>query len=330
MTPDLLHHGGRLAEAARVFGGEPADWLDLSTGLNPLPWQPAEAGRIDWHALPDPDALRELEHAAAGHFRAAPEHVCAVPGSEVALRLLALLLALPGRALSPAYRTHAEAFASSTPIDFGETPDGPAVVVLANPNNPDGILRPVPAILSWRDAVARASGWLIVDEAFAECHPQASVAAHVGQVDRLIVLRSFGKFFGLAGLRLGFVIAPPAVTAALRGLLGSWPIHAAALDLGRAAYADTAWIVRTRADLPLRAEAMDRVLTRHGLAPEGVCPLFRYLADCDAAGLFARLAHARILTRPFAERPRTLRLGVPAEPAALARLDRALDALADA
>jgi cobalamin biosynthesis protein CobC len=324
MTPDLLHHGGRLAEAARVFGGEPADWLDLSTGLNPRPWQPAAPIRTDWRALPDPDALRELEHIAAGHFGAAPEHVCAVPGSEIALRMLARLLDLPGRAMRPAYRTHAEAFASSTPTGFGEVPDGPAAVVVANPNNPDGVLRASSAILSWRDAVAGAGGWLIVDEAFADCHLQASVCAHAGVSDRLIVLRSFGKFFGLAGLRLGFVVAPPDVAVRLRGLLGSWAVHAAAIDLGRAAYADTAWIARTIGELPLRADAMDRVLERHGLSPQGVCPLFRYLANCDAAALFARLARARILTRPFADCPGALRLGVPADPAALIRLDKAL------
>lgn len=321
MNPALLHHGGRLTEAARTYGGEPAQWLDLSTGLNPVPWTGA-VPPVDWSALPDPDALAALEAAAASHFGAAPELVCAVPGSETALRLLAPLLAQPGRALTPAYRTHAEAFATSRPIAFGETPQGPEAVVLANPNNPDGLLRPPAAVLDWHDAIATQDGWLIVDEAFADCHPQMSVAAHVGSAGRLIVLRSFGKFFGLAGLRLGFVFAPPPLAKPLRALLGSWPLHAAALTIGTAAYADTAWIARTRADLPHRAAALDAVLARHGFAPQGACPLFRYLTE--APGLFERLTRARILTRPFAERPGTLRLGVPADPAALLRLDRAL------
>lgn len=324
MNHALLHHGGRLAEAARTFGGDPAEWLDLSTGLNPTPWQPAQPLAIDWHALPDPDALTALEHEAARHFGAVPELVLAVPGSETALRLLAPLLAMPGRALIPAYRTHADAFAHSRPIAFGEVPDAAEAVVLANPNNPDGLLREPSAVLNWQSAIAAAGGWLIVDEAFADCRPQASVAHHVEAASRLIVLRSFGKFFGLAGLRLGFVIAPPAVLQPLRTLLGSWPLHSAALALGRAAYADTDWIAQTRAELPCRAKAMDDVLTRHGLSPQGACPLFRYLSGCDAAALFDRLAKARILTRPFAERPDTLRLGVPADAAMLERLDRAL------
>lgn len=323
MNPQLLHHGGRLSEAARTYGGDPAQWLDLSTGLNPLPWQPARPPSVDWHALPDPDALSALEAAAAAHFGADPLLVTAVPGSETALRLLAPMLGMPGRALVPAYRTHAEAFAASRPIAFAAPTGEAEAVVLANPNNPDGLLRAPAAILGWQDALP---GWLIVDEAFADCAPETSVAGHVSQDRRLIVLRSFGKFFGLAGLRLGFVIAPPMLTARLRAVLGSWPLHAAALELGRAAYADTAWIARTRAELPLRAAALDGVLGRHGLIAQGACPLFRYLTGCDAAALFAQLARAHILTRPFAERPDALRLGVPADPEALLRLDRALSA----
>lgn len=324
MTGAFLHHGGRLTEAARRFGGDPGEWLDLSTGLNPAPWPLATGTTTDWAALPDPDALAALESEAARHFGVAPAFVCAVPGSETALRLLAPMLAMPGRALVPAYRTHAEAFAISRPVAFGESPERPEAIVFANPNNPDGLLHTPAAILDWHAGIAAAGGWLVVDEAFVDCHPQASVAPEVGDDGRLVVLRSFGKFFGLAGLRLGFVIAPGALREPLRAALGSWPIHAAALAIGRAAYADGEWIARTRAELPRRAAALDRVLDRHGLAPQGACPLFRYLAGCDAEALFTRLARARILSRPFANQPDTLRLGVPADPASLDRLDRAL------
>jgi cobalamin biosynthetic protein CobC len=324
MTSAFLHHGGRLAEAVRRFGGEAGDWLDLSTGLNPVPWPVAQAPATDWTALPDPDALAALEAAAARHFGSDPALTCAVPGSETALRLLAGMLERPGRALVPAYRTHAEAFAKSRPIAFAQDPQDGEVIVLANPNNPDGLLHAPADILGWHARIARTEGWLIADEAFADCHPDASVAAEVAPGSRLIVLRSFGKFFGLAGLRLGFVIAPPTLAVRLRLLLGSWPVHAAALTIGRAAYADAEWTADTRADLTRRAAALDAVLEHNGLAPQGACPLFRYLTGCDAQALFARLAQARILTRPFAERPDTLRLGVPADPAALGRLDRAL------
>lgn len=324
MTSPFLHHGGRLAEAARRFGGAPEDWIDLSTGLNPVPWPVDRAPAADWRALPAPDALTALEQAAARHFGADPALVCAVPGSETALRLLAMVLGLPGRALVPAYRTHVEAFAVSAPIAFGERPAGCEAVVLANPNNPDGILRAPADVLDWHAHIASHGGWLIVDEAFADCHPASSVAGQVEEGARLVVLRSFGKFFGLAGLRLGFVIAPPELGRELRRLLGSWPLHAAALEVGPAAYADAPWIERTRRELPRRAEALDRVLARCSLAPQGDCPLFRYVTGASARDLFTRLARARILTRPFAEREDALRLGVPADPGQLERLEQAL------
>lgn len=319
------HHGGRLSAAARRFGGEPSEWLDLSTGLNPVPWPVERAGAVDWTALPDPDALAALEAKAASYFGSDPALTCAVPGSETALRLLAHLLGSPGRALVPAYRTHAEAFARSRPIGFAEAPQEGEVVVLANPNNPDGLLRTPIEILDWHARIATLSGWLVVDEAFCDCHPGASVAGEVGSGSRLVVLRSFGKFFGLAGLRLGFVIAPPPLAARLRALLGSWPIHAGALAIGGAAYTDHTWIEDIRAQLPRRAAELDAALVRRGLAPQGACPLFRYLTGCDAGVLFARLAAARILVRPFADSPDAIRLGVPADPAALQRLDQALE-----
>lgn len=324
MSAAFLFHGGRVGEAARAYGGAPEDWLDLSTGLNPKPWPVAQAQPIDWAALPDPDALARLEATAARHFGVAPEMCCAVPGTETALRLLARALDLPGRSLVPAYRTHREAFFPSRPARFGEQPKAKEVFVLANPNNPDGTLRDPDAVIEWAERIDAGGGFLIVDEAFSDCHPEASVAHAVASGIRLIVLRSFGKFFGLAGLRLGFVLGPPALMLLLRQMLGSWPVHAAALSLGTAAYADGDWIARTREDLPVRATELDKVLRRHGLWPEGECPLFRLVTGRDGQALFERLARARILVRPFAEHPDWLRFGVPADPAALRRLDEAL------
>ncbi|WP_395328476.1 threonine-phosphate decarboxylase [Novosphingobium sp. BL-8H] len=324
MIARFLHHGGRVDEAARLFGGAPAEWLDLSTGLNPRPWPIPQGLTPDWHALPDPEALVRLEAAAARHFGVDPALCCAVPGSETALRLLARTLNLPGRALVPCYRSHVEAFAYSRPVEFDGAPGAGEVVVMANPNNPDGILRAPVRVLDWANRIAGQDGWLIVDEAFADCHDGASVAPAVHAEGRLIVLRSFGKFFGLAGLRLGFVLAPPQILAPLRNAMGSWPIHAAGLAIGAAAYADIGWIASTRSDLPVRAAALDAVLRRHGLEPQGACPLFRLVTDCAAEDVFERLARRSILVRPFASFPGWLRFGVPADERALARLDAAL------
>ncbi|WP_395391379.1 threonine-phosphate decarboxylase [Novosphingobium sp. BL-8A] len=324
MIGQFLHHGGRVAEAARLFGGAVDDWLDLSTGLNPRPWPVPADLMPDWHALPDPEALTVLESVAARHFGVDPALCCAVPGSEAALRQLARLLDLPGRALVPAYRSHLEAFAQSRPAHFGEEPQEREVVVMANPNNPDGVLRSPGDVLGWSAQIERQGGWLIVDEAFGDCRADASVAGAVTATGRLLVLRSFGKFFGLAGVRLGFVLGPAHVLAALRQAMGSWPIHAGALAIGTRAYADADWIAETRQALPLHVERMDRILRRHGLEPQGSCPLFRLVTGCAAGEVFERLGRAHILVRPFEQFPDWLRFGVPAEEAALARLDAAL------
>ncbi len=315
-------HGGGLAAARAQFGDGP--WLDLSTGINPRPWPHAGAvaAAVDWRALPDERALRGLEQAAAAYFGCAAGHVCAVPGTEIGLRLVGDLLGSAGCHAVPGYRTHAEVLRASVAVDDLEGADGVSLVV-ANPNNPDGSLL-TPAML--RELLHRRGdhGWLLLDEAFADAHPQHSLAGDIADAQRLVIFRSFGKFFGLAGLRLGFVLGPRALLAGLRARLGAWPLGAAALAVGEAAYRDTAWIAAERAALPERAAGLDTAMRAKGYAVGGACPLFRLLRGVDGAGLFAHLAQQHILTRPFADQPDWLRLGLPGDDAGLARLVEAL------
>jgi cobalamin biosynthetic protein CobC len=163
-----------------------------------------------------------------------------------------------------------------------------------------------------------------VDEAFVDASPDHSLAAEIGDDVPLILFRSFGKFFGLAGLRLGFVLGPSSLIAAFRARLGAWPVSSAALAIGTAAYRDQAWIVETRARLTADKAALDAVLNGHGFAPIGESPLFRLIETEDAQALFDRLARHAILTRPFDYDPRWLRLGLPGSREGLDRLDRAL------
>lgn len=309
-------HGGRL-EAARAAYGEIEDgWIDLSTGINPVCWPGVDGVAIDWCTLPDPRALADLESAAAAVFGCAPALVCAVPGTEIGLRLLADLLPGPAAHVAPTYRTHAEIFGTPIAPDALPTSDA-STVILANPNNPDGrVFAPVQLPID-------RAGWLIVDEAFADTLPDASAAGAVRAGRRLVVLRSFGKMFGLAGVRLGFVIAPPDLVARLRRRLGDWPLSSAAIAIGTAAYRDRGWIAAARAWLPAQTAALDAVLARQGLHAIGACPLFRLVESDDAAMLFERLARRGILTRPFDYAPRWLRFGLPGDAATLARLDRA-------
>lgn len=319
MSAAFHWHGGRLAEARAAYGGE--DWIDLSTGINPVPWPHAGSVSVDWRSLPDPAMLAALEAAAAAHFGADPAYCCAVPGSEIGLRLVGRMLDLPAQYLVPSYRTHGEIFPAASPVD-DLPPPMPFTLLLANPNNPDGRIVPPARLRDWLDA--SGGGWLVVDEAFADSTPQTSLAPAIRDDNRLIVLRSFGKFFGLAGVRLGFVLGPREIVARIRRTLGDWPLSAAAIAIGAAAYNDRDWIARTRSDLAQRAAQLDALLAGHGLIASGDCPLFRLIRVDDAAALFDRLACRAILTRPFDYDPHWLRLGVPASAVERARLDEAL------
>lgn len=321
ISSSLAGHGGRIAEAAALYPDARRPWLDLSTGINPNPWQPPAPIAVDPHPLPDRESLRALEAIAARHFGIEPARVAAVPGSEIALRLLPALGLPPIVSLAPCYPTHRDVAARTiaTPEESeGET------LLLANPNNPDGRLLAPAALLDRLRRQAAKGGWLVVDEAFADAVPDCSIVQHIEPEAPAIVLRSFGKFFGLAGLRLGFVIAPADILARLHALLGDWPVSAHAIAFGRAAYGDADWIADTAADLPRRAAALEALLARHGLAAKGACPLFRLVETPEAPALFHRLASAGILVRPFADRPDWLRFGLPADEAASARLDEAL------
>ena len=320
MSRDFAFHGGRLAEARAQFGGTRQDWIDLSTGINPTPWPGADWQHIDWRGLPDPQELRHLESRAAAFFGADPAVCCAVPGSEMGLRMMARILALPGRHSPLSYSTHADAFADRHAAAEG----APSAFVIANPNNPDGRLTSPERLLDLLERQEASAGWLIVDEAFADCRQDCTIAGAVREDRRLIVIRSFGKFFGLAGARLGFVLAPPVILTPLRRLLGEWPVCSAALTFGTAAYRDHTWIAATRTMLPVQAARLDAVLSRYGLVARGECPLFRLIETERAQALFASFASQHILTRPFAAHPRLLRLGLPNGDGDLARLDAAL------
>jgi cobalamin biosynthetic protein CobC len=309
-------HGGRLGAARAAFPRAPEPWLDLSTGINPRPY-PARPPPLQARArLPDPEALQALEAAAAAHFGAPRERVAAVPGSEAAIRLLPHLLDARRVAIAPdTYGGHAESWRAAG-AELTAEPHAADAWVVVNPNNPDGRITARAALLA-----AARERWTIVDEAFVEPTPETSVAA--AALDQLIVLRSFGKFFGLAGVRLGFVIADAELIARLRQRLGDWPIAADALSAGLAAYADGSWIVRTRARLARDAARLQGVLAAAGLRPAGGTDLFRLVEAPDAAGVFRRLAAAGVLCRLF-DHPHRLRFGLPGRAQDFRRLAAAL------
>ena len=319
-------HGGRLEQAKAHFGNADAPWLDLSTGINPHAWPGVSELSIDWRALPGIEALEALEATAARHFGVDPAHICAVPGTEVGLRMLGDCLPGPAAHVVPSYRTHGEMVMDSRPVAITDVAAiAGSTLILANPNNPDGRIITASELAGTLQHISATSGCLVIDEAFADATPDISLASEIGDDRPLVIFRSFGKFFGLAGVRLGFVLGPRTLIARFRAKLGSWPVSSAAIAIGSRAYRDERWIADMRARLPIEAKALSDMFMRHGLKVIGACPLFRLIEVQDAPALFERLARRAILTRPFDHDPNWLRIGLPDSEDALARLDDALN-----
>ncbi|WP_237477591.1 threonine-phosphate decarboxylase CobD [Lichenibacterium dinghuense] len=321
----FTYHGGDLGAARAAFPAAPEPWVDLSTGINPLPYPIPPLDPAAWTALPDAGAARALEAAAGRAYGADPAGVAAAPGTEAVIQWLPRLCAARRvGVLGFTYGDHARAWAAAgAAVETVDTLDALAgfdAAVVVNPNNPDGRLV-APADLA---ALAGRVGLLVVDEAFADVvEPAWSLAP--APPPNAVVLRSFGKFFGLAGLRLGFAVAAPARAAALRAALGPWAVSGPALAVGRAALADDAWAGAARARLARDAARLDALLLAAGARMAGGTALFRLAEVEDGARWFDRLARAGILTRPFAEHPRRLRFGLPGDEAAWLRLEAALD-----
>lgn len=321
----MLEHGGRVRAAARRHGIPAREWLDLSTGINPwgypVPPLPAEA----WGRLPEED---DLEIVAAACYGGGP--LLAVPGTQAAIQLLPRLRQ-PGRVavLAPGYAEHARAWAGAghrvAPVAVGGLEAACAhvdVAVLCRPNNPDGFLAGREALLAWAGRLAHRGGWLVVDEAFMDLRPGESLV-QTGPRPGLVVLRSPGKFFGLAGARLGFVHAEPAVLARLAGSLGPWPVSGPARWAGRHALADSAWQERMRARLAAAGARLAALLERHDLAPEGGTPLYQWLRHPEAAAIAEAFARRAILVRHFPDH-HGLRFGLPGDEPGWQRLEAAL------
>jgi cobalamin biosynthetic protein CobC len=328
---DDLVHGGALDAMRRAFPDAPEPWVDLSTGINPRPYPLDAITGADWTRLPTIEARRTCAHAMATAFGADVAAILPVPGSEIAIRLLPLVLGAASVAIvSPTYGDHARAWTAAgrtvvaVPTLEAALDTRAGAIVLCNPNNPDGRTVSPDMVCAAADVQAARGGWMVVDEAFAEVASDLSIAARAG-MDGLVVLRSFGKFYGLAGLRLAALLGSAGTLDAMAMLLGGWSVSGPALKLGSVAYADEDWRRETLDRLARETAALDAVLAGNGLTVAGGTPLFRFVAVGDAHRRWAVLAAAGIYVRRFADPPDRLRIGLPAGPAALARLAAALE-----
>ena len=326
----MLKHGGKLIQAVNQYNIPLNDWLDLSTGLNPQAW-PVRTVSVDaWAQLPDDDD--GLVQAARDYY--AGKYILPVAGSQAAIQALPKLRDASSRIaiLTPAYAEHAHAWQSHgytvTPVaaeDIDRAVKSHDVVLLVNPNNPTGERFSIKQCLGWHAQLQQRGGCLIIDEAFIDSTPEQSLVKHSHQ-DGLIVLRSLGKFFGLAGARVGFVFAQPSTLTKLANLLGPWPISGPSRCIARLALHDTQWQQATRQQLEVSGLRLKNLLIEHGLTPDGGTSLFQWLKTSDAEAIHEQLAQQGILTRLFLE-PLSIRFGLPATEAQWSRLEQALMSL---
>ncbi len=312
MTSTPRDHGGGIDRAVQRYGGVRSGWLDLSTGINPMPYPIGQFSQDDWTALPDAAACAALTDAARA-FWAVPESAAILPAPG-ASALIARTPALQNPAQvhipTPTYNEHAAAFHAQ---NWKLADTNVTAQVLVHPNNPDGRM--------WQERDVTAP-LCIIDESFCDIAPDASL---IRLADRkgVVILKSFGKFWGLAGMRLGFAIGDPELIAKLADFIGPWAVSGPALRTGATALNDFEWADQTRARLCADAARLDALMANHGVSVVGGTSLFRLYDVGDAKALQGKLAHSHVWSRIFPYSTRWLRLGLPA-PDQWSRLSAAL------
>jgi cobalamin biosynthetic protein CobC len=324
----MLEHGGNLRDAVTRFGRPIEDWLDLSTGINPRSYPAPVLPASVWHRLPEPDP--DLCIAAQAYYGA--RQMLAVAGTQAAIQALPRMRARSRVVVAaPAYAEHAHHWAQAghamreVPYDeLGAAVADCEVMVICNPNNPTGAVIDPAKLLNWAEQLVARGGWLVVDEAFGDTVRHMSVAPWSHRPG-LIVLRSVGKFFGLAGLRLGFVAAQPDLLTRLNDLLGPWTVSSAAQKIGTAALQDLDWQAATREHLRREGERLHALLTRYGFQNTG-SPLYRWWPEPHASVFWEHMAQNGIWVRLFTRGPCGIRIGLPLDETGWHRLEQALDA----
>ena len=336
MSPDpranMVEHGGALAEACARYGGHPKDWLDLSTGINPRPVSLPDLPLSAWHRLPERELFQRAAEAAAGRY-SAPANVVPVvtPGIQSVIQILPELLCGPVAVLGPTYEEYALCFARhghdvETVADLSDIRPDHKVVVVVNPNNPNGRTHSRDVLLELHASLKRRNGTLIVDEAFADMRPDLSLAPHTG-TKGLVVLRSFGKFFGLAGLRLGFALTDRETGEALSDRLGPWSVSGPALMIADKVLRDADLVSRTADQISTGRKALESVLADSQLQIAGGTDLFVLARHAEAESIHQELCQRHILTRAFSYKHDWLRFGLCPDQESIQRLGDALESI---
>lgn len=314
-APGQRDHGGGLDAAVAQFGGRKDDWIDLSTGISPWPYPVGAIPDSAWHSLPDSAAMQRLLDAAR-RFWGVPDGADIIAASGVSALISQIPALTDGTTVTiakPTYNEHEAAFSAAgyTVSDAG------AAQVFVHPNNPDGRRFTAAGIMAaHRDLT-------VIDESFCDCDPDASLT-DLAEQPGVVVLKGLGKFWGLAGMRLGFAIARPDSIAVLRERLGPWAVSGPALHIGATALGDPAWAAATRQRLRRAAARLDGLATGAGLSLVGGTCLFRLYACSNSDTVYRKLAAERILVRRFPYSKSWIRLGLPGDEPAWQRLSRVL------
>jgi cobalamin biosynthetic protein CobC len=332
----MLEHGGRLLSAARQFGIAPADWLDLSAALNPEPYPVPPVPPSIWLRLPEEED--DLLVSAAAYY--GTTHFLPLPGSQAAIQWLPVLLKeqlfkeqLRVGYVVPTYNEHPHAWQKAghtlvplTAKDIDHHTDALDVLVLVNPNNPTGEMYSSIALKRWHAALSGRGGCLIVDEAFIDASPEHSLLSMAG-IKGLVILRSLGKFFGLAGARVGFLFGENSLLEQMRECLGPWSICHPSRYVASAALADTVWQSQQRHRLLHKSARLCALLSSLGFHPSGGTALFQWVQTDQANLIYNTLAAQGILVRYY-EETSSVRFGLPASESDWQRLECTLMVLA--
>jgi len=326
MQSGFFEHGGRLDLAKKLYPQAPEPWIDLSTGISPWSYPAPQVEANDLRGLPDAGALQRLIGVARRAYRVPqPAEVVPLAGSEAGLSVIPWLFREAKRVavLGPAYGSHAKAWTAAghsvSQVSSLNEASGAAILIVVNPNNPDGRFLPHSDLAAVLPPLRRRNGLLIVDEAFADTDESYSLLPVVARLDHTLVLRSIGKFFGAGGIRLGFAITSHPIAERLRDALGSWPVSSQALAFGTETLADEDWAIKQRRRLKEAANEIDAVLNEAGFTIAGGTSLFRLGAHPCSSEIFSHLAKNGILVRPFQNR-NALRFGLPGSTEQLGRL----------
>lgn len=305
-------HGGNLDAAIARFGGAREDWIDLSTGINPEPYPVPQVSADAWAVLPRRAELNALLSTAAKAY-GTDARLTGFAGAQGAIQVIPFLRP-PGaaRVLAPTYNEHVAALRTGgwAVEEVAEIDQmyGADLAIVVNPNNPDGKSYGFEVL----KALSERVGLLIVDESFADPVPSLSLAGRFGELsDNVVLLRSFGKFYGLAGIRLGFAISDEAIADRLSELAGPWPISGPAIEIATEALANRRWQLDAIERLNADASRLDILASQAGWSLVGGTPLFRTYATPDAAAAQNMLARHKIWSRIFPYSQSWIRLGLP-------------------